>query len=328
MPVTLAQVQLNSQDDIQPGVIDEIRRSSYLLDQTPFDASVHPGGGGGSLTYGYQRVSTYGTATTRAYNAEYVAQEAQKARFTVDLKPFGGAFQIDRVLQRSAGLVDEMAFQVSQKIKALTAEWHRLFINGDEGTTATEFDGLDVALAGTDTEISATAVQDWTAVANQDTANSRLETLDEMINSLHMRPTCILTNTKGMTRMQNLARRAEYRTEAEDAFGRRAMAYDGIMIVDLGDGPDGNPIIPIETRTVATVETTGLTDIYAVHLGMDGVHGVTLADTADMVRAYLDEFDEAYRQSGAVRKGEVEMVGAVAIRHTKAAAVLRNVKVA
>lgn len=330
MAVTLAQAQLNAQDDIQAGVIDTLRRSSILLDAVTFDDAVNPSGNGGTLTYGYQRVSTFGTADTRAFNAEYAAQQAAKERITVDLKPFGGKFQIDRVLRESRGLVDEVAFQADQKIKAVVAQWHDLFINGDEATDSTEFDGLDVALAGTDTEHLAATERDWTTIATEADAFAELEVVDEWLSLMHMKPQLILGNTKALNRFKNLARRARYLTESEDAFGRKADAYDGILLVDVGEKPgDSTPIIPIETRDPDgdTTSTTGLTDLYAVHLGLEGVHGVTLADSAGLIQAYLDEFDPSYRQSGAVRTGEVEMVAALAIRHTKSAAVLRNIKV-
>ncbi len=37
MAITLAQAKLNTQDDIQAGVIDEFRKSSFILDNITFD---------------------------------------------------------------------------------------------------------------------------------------------------------------------------------------------------------------------------------------------------------------------------------------------------
>ena len=53
MAVTLQQAKLDSQDDIQKGVIDEFRKSSYILDNLTFDNAVTPGTNGATLTYGY-----------------------------------------------------------------------------------------------------------------------------------------------------------------------------------------------------------------------------------------------------------------------------------
>jgi hypothetical protein len=71
MAVTLAQAKLNTTDDIQAGVIDEFRKSSFILDNIAFDDAVTPGTNGATLTYGYTRLITQPTASFRAINSEY-----------------------------------------------------------------------------------------------------------------------------------------------------------------------------------------------------------------------------------------------------------------
>ena len=58
MPITLAEAKLNVQDDLQMGVIDEFRKSSFLFENLTFYDAVSPTGGGGTLTYGYTRLLT------------------------------------------------------------------------------------------------------------------------------------------------------------------------------------------------------------------------------------------------------------------------------
>lgn len=71
------------------------------------------------------------------------------------------------------------------------------------------------------------------------------------------------------------------------------------------------------------VGQTGLTDIYAVRFGLDGFHGVAVP--GQLVKTWLPDFSTA----GAVKTGEVEMGPvAVALKASKAAGVIRNVKVA
>lgn len=100
MAITLAEVQKNVQDDLQMGIIDEFRKSSWLLDNLTFDDVVSPTGGGSTFTYGYTRVITQPIASFRAINSEYTKSNVSKQRYTADLKVFGGAFEIDRVLYR------------------------------------------------------------------------------------------------------------------------------------------------------------------------------------------------------------------------------------
>ena len=121
MAVTLAQAKLNVQDDLQLGIIDEFAKSSFIMDNIPFDDCVSPTGGGATLTYGYTRLVTQPTAAFRSVNSEYTPNEVSKQRYTTDLKVFGGAFEIDRIIAGMGGIIDEVAWQANQKVKAASA---------------------------------------------------------------------------------------------------------------------------------------------------------------------------------------------------------------
>lgn len=131
MAVTLIEAKKNVQDALQMGVIDEFRKSNFLLNALTFDDAVSPTGGGATLTYGYTRLLTQPTAAFRAVNSEYTPQEVTKQRYTVDLKIFGGSFQIDRIIAGMGGIVSEVTLQMQQKIKAAQALFNDTVINGD-----------------------------------------------------------------------------------------------------------------------------------------------------------------------------------------------------
>ena len=57
-------------------------------------------------------------------------------------------------------------------------------------------------------------------------------------------------------------------------------------------------------------------------IAMDGLHAVSFAGVAP-VQTWLPDFST----SGAVKKGEVEMNAAIALKASKAAGVFRNIKV-
>jgi hypothetical protein len=324
--VTLAQAKLNATDDVDIQVIDEFRKSSWLLDNMAFDDVVNATGRGATLTYGYTRLVTESGSAFRAINAEYTKSEATKQRVSVDLKPFGGAFSIDRVLDAIAQGA-ETAFQMQQKIKSTRALFHDAVINGDTGVDANSFDGLDKALTGTSTEMNADVVTDWTAVNTEALAHSQIDVLDEFLELLDDDPVAIFGNKKGLAKIRAIARRAGYFTRSENAFGQSIEKYGNIALVDMGNKPaSSSPIIPVEDRTVDGEEETGLTDLYAVRLGLDAFHGLSLAGQK-LIRQWLPNFSEEAGNAGAVKDGEVEMVAAVALKRTKAAAVLRNVKV-
>jgi hypothetical protein len=322
MPVTLAQAKLNTQDDIQAGVIDEFRKSSYILETITFDDAVTPGTNGATLTYGYQRLITQPSAAFRGVNSEYTPQEVTKQRYTTELKIFGGSFEIDRVLANIGGLVDEVQLQMSQKIKAARSLFHDTVINGDSAVDANSFDGLNKAITGSSTEYNtggANHIDLSTSAAMDSNYKKCMDQLDEFLALLAEKPTALMGNSKLITKIKQVARRAGYYTQSEDAFGRKVDAYDGIPLVNLGEKPAStNPVVPIVTRDAVT----GLTDLYAAHFALDGFHAVSLSGQP-LVRIWLPDFSTA----GAVKKGEVEMVAAVALKATKAAGVFRNIKV-
>lgn len=328
MPVTLAQAKLNATDDIDVNVITEFQKQSWLLDNMVFDDVVNAAGAGGTTTYGYTRQITQATAGFRAINSEYTPQEVTKARYTVDLKPLGGSFQIDRVLHGIAAAA-ETEFQMRNKIEGSTAAFNDAIINGDVAVDANGFDGLDKALTGTDTEIGAAEVTDWTAIAaGNDSAYSALDDLDELLALLNGPASAVLGNGKALARIRAVARRANMYTADTTTFDEtpegsvRVERIGNVVLVDMGTKAGTNDdVIPVEARTVATV-AGNYTDLYAVRLGLRGFHAVSVAGIP-LLQTWMPDFST----SGAVKTGEVEL-GPVAtvLKATKAAAVLRNIR--
>lgn len=318
MAVTLSEAKKNVQDHLTMGVIDEFQKNNFLLQNMTFDDAVSPTGGGATLTYGYTRLVTQPTAAFRAVNEEYTPQEVTKQRYTVDLKIFGGTFQIDRIIAGMGGIVSEVQLQLQQKIKAAQALFNDTVINGDSATDAKAFDGLDVALTGSDTEYSpSTAIDLSTSSAIDSNYKAFLDQLDEFLMNLDGQPSAIMGNTKLIARIRGIARRAGAYTETKDDFGRQIGQYDGIPLVDLGAKAGSNdPVVPVDS-------VSGETSLYVARLALDGFHGVSMAGHPP-VRVWLPD----YSTSGAVKTGEVEMVAAVALKATKAAGVFRKIKVA
>ncbi len=333
MAVTLAESKNNALQDYDPAVIDEFRKESAVADSLIFDDVVNPAGGGATLDYGYRRLVTQATADTRALNTEYTAQNVTTSKHSVTLAVLGGSFEVDRVIAQvgptASGAVQ---LNLTQKIKAANTKFQDLVINGDIAVDANGFDGLDKALTGTSTEFRAGEVTDWRDFdTNARAEHKALDAIDEFLALLDGTPTVILGNAKALARVRAAARRAGMytRNPVDDLVGANGRpivreTYGGIVFADPGAKASTNdPIIPIETRTVATVSTTGLTDLYAYRVGLDGFHGVSTVG-GRLVQTWLPDFSAA----GAVKKGEVEFgPAAVALKATKAAAVFRNIRV-
>ena len=333
MAVTLAESKNNAVQDYDPMVIDEFRKLSALFDALVFDDVVNPVGGGATLDYGYRRQVTQRAAAFRAYNTEYTPTEITTQKYGVTLAPLGGSFQVDRVLAKlGPAQSGAVALQLREVIKATGAKFTDTVINGDISVDSNSFDGLSKALVGSSTELGSAAVTNWSDFDTDARASFKvLDALDNLLAQLDGEPTLVIGNIKAIMQLRAAARRSSMYVEepSTDLIGANGQkltqwSYGGIRFVDAGAKAGSNsPIIPVETRTVGTAQTN-LTDLYAVRIGLDGFHGVSTAG-GQVIQTWLPDFTHA----GAVKTGEVEMGPvAVALKATKAAAVLRNVKVA
>ncbi|WP_099205645.1 major capsid protein [Scatolibacter rhodanostii] len=316
MAVTLAQARLNVQDDLQVGVIDEFAKSNFLFNNLTFDDCVSPTGGGATLTYGYTRLITQPKAEFRAVNNEYSTHEVDKQRHTVDLKVFGGAFAVDRIIAGMGGIVSEVTLQMQQKIKAASALFNDTVINGDSAVEEKAFDGLEKAIAGSSTEYIPSAVIDLSTSAAVDSNYKEfLDILDEFLMGLDGTPSAIMGNLKLIAKIRACARRAGMYQTSKNNFGQQIEHYGSTPLIDLGEKPG-------ENKPVSGIDAEGTTSLYAVRFGLDGFHAVSMSGQPP-VKTWLPD----YSTSGAVKKGEVEMVAAVALKATKAAGALRQIKV-
>lgn len=316
MAITLEEAKKNVQDDLQMGVIDEFQKSNWILEHIPFDDAVSPTGGGATPSYSYTRLKTQPTAAFREINKEYTPAEVTKERRTVEIKVFGGSYEIDRVIANMGGIISEVELQQSQKIKAAQALFNDTFINGDSGTDSKAFDGLEKALAGSSTEYNKDGVIDL-STSELITQNYQyfLDMLDEFLGGLDGTPSCIMGNTKLIAKIRACARRASMYQVTKDNWGNQVESYGGIPFVDMKAKPGTND-------DVVSTGVDGNTSLYVARLAMDGLHAVSFAGTAP-VQTWLPDFNTA----GAVKKGEVEMNAALALKASKAAGVFRNIKV-
>lgn len=336
--ITLADAMKNAASDVDYAVIDETRRTSWLMDQIIFDDTATPGTGGGSLKYTYTRLTQTRGGQFRAYNTEYTATEAKRTDVTASLFPFGGAYNLDRALAHlGQARTDEMAFQTSQLIKGARTTFATQLIIGDDASNPLGFDGLDVALTGSVTEFFANAstfYADWspTTIDTVDEAVTASVLLDEFLSLLNEPPDALLGNRLVMNSVRAIAKRSGTYTMTPDALGRNIERYGPIVLQDLGTTNDdltGNTtyVVPLETRDPdgggGGGNITNLTDLYAVRFGMDALHGASVAG-----KPLVQTWDPDYTTSGAVKTGELEIGPAtMVLKTTRSCGVFRNIKV-
>lgn len=318
MPVTLADYAVATTDSVRRGIIDEFRKSSWILNNIPFDDVANPISGGGAFKHDYYRLKTQPTAATRAINSEYVAQEVEREMASAYTAIMGGAIEIDRVIAEAYGpsnIGREVNFQMSQKVKGVRTYFSELVIKGNKALDPNAFDGLDIALTGASTEYNtggtATVALDSAANIKSNWEEMRFN-LDEWLSSLDRRPDAILGNAKSILRLSQCAQYAGAYSQTKDDWGNGVAQYNGIPLIDIGEGMGSTtPIIGINA---------GKTDLYAV--GFSAVDGLTAITPrgVQFIKAILPQFDRA----GAVQKGEVELIAGIAIYTTKSCGVYRE----
>ena len=307
-------------------VIDEFRRASFLMDRLTYDNTISPGTGGSTLTYGYIQLKTPSTAGVRTINSEYTANEAKRQEKTAKAVILGGSFQVDRVIANTSGAIDEIQFQLNQKILAGRNYFHNLVINGTSassgaGYVANTFDGLKKTLTGSDTEFTS-AVDLSTSAMMDANYNAFLDELDSFLGELDGTPDILLMNNKMLTKLRSIARRAGYWAQTRDEFGRVVDTYNGIPMLDLGKYYNGSGTVDVVETSAPSTSAFGMTSIYAVCLGLDAFHGITVTGD-NIVHTYLPDLTAP----GAVKTGEVEMIAGVVLKNTRKAGVLTGIAV-
>lgn len=338
MAITLADAARNTQDDYDATVIDEFRKSSYLFDRLTFDDSVSPNGGGATLTYSYRRLTTQRSAAFRKIGQEYQPEQVATQKYSVDLKPLGGSFTLDRVIARlGPAASNEVTLQMQQLIKATRARFADEVINGDDAVDEDGFDGLDKALTGSTTEYDpldhgvTAGYVDLTAVDTKAEALAAIRMINAWLGTLDGRPDALFGSTELISYMTVLAAWVDQLGDRRDDFGQPIAQFRGIDLVDLGEKAGSNtPVIGTYSADAdgggggGTI--TGLSDLYAVRFGLDAFHAVSV--NGPIVSTWLPKWgpDDG---AGANKSGEAELGPAAAVlKATKGAGVFRKFKAA
>lgn len=313
MAFTLANARELSNDKLTGFVIDEFRKSA-LADKLVWDNNAKSNGA--SFNYVYNRVSTLPTAAPRLVNGDYTAQNPLTEAITATLGILGGKFELDRALvANEREVVDLVQFHVAQKTKATLAEFHNQFINGDAGKNTGEFDGLDIFFGGGG---SGQVINTGVALDDStDITNNWRTLLDQMRTArsmMDMAPTVWLMNQAMYAVWQAVMDRAGINVLSKAEYGYEVAQWGPSLVMALGDIPaTSDPIIPI---------SAGLTSIYGIYIGLDGVHGIA-PDSGNLVKTYLPNFSHA----DAVQEGAVEMVAGIAVKSIKSVVRIDNIDI-
>lgn len=327
----LLDIQARVQNNTNNYITERILRASPLMQLLNWDTSR-------DLTKVYTRRQIARVGQLRAVNTDYAPKFAGgETQVTTNLAILGDAYEWDRVL----GAVDPA--QVEEQVQAMAPgignRFADLMINGNRGTNALEFDGLD-AIA---TAIGGNAVQTGLDLTVTDASVNNLafrkntakliKAVRQMV-ALGLRPV-IIGNTDVQGAVDLAAGILPATRTVSDYFGVTTInTIAGAALVDAGMANvygtpttvNGRQVYPVTQEEVIPSDTTTgiVTDIYVVGMGPGGVSGITLDgfDARSPVR-----FQTARTDAGAVRRAEVEIVAGIQVLDERAVIKFSDAKV-
>ena len=216
MALTLAEGAKLSNDVLLEGVIETVINDSPVLLRLPFIEIV-----GNGLTYNRENVAA--TAAFYAVNDGWAEDTPTFTQITTALSILGGDADVDNYLARTRNNVQDLeAAVVALKAKAVQQKFDDTFINGDTGSDANAFDGLDVLCASGQTVSMGT-----------NGAALTLDKFDETIDAVRGgKPDMLLMSRRTRRELTALSRASGSGVleQDRDEFGRMVMFYDGVPV--------------------------------------------------------------------------------------------------
>ena len=251
MALTLAEGAKLSNDVLLEGVIETVINDSPVLQRLPFIEIV-----GNGLTY--NRENAAASADFYAVGDAWSEDTPTFTQVTATLKILGGDADVDNYLARTRNNVQDLeAAVVALKAKAVQQAFDDTFVNGDTGSDANAFDGLDVLCASGQTVSMGT-----------NGATLTLARLDEAIDKVRGgKPDLLLMSRRTRRSLTALSRAtgSGIVEQDRDEFGRMVQFYDGIAI-------GVNDYIS-DAQTVGT--SSDCSTIFALQLGEGAIAGLT-----------------------------------------------------
>lgn len=263
MAFTLSDAAKLTQDMLLRGVIETMITESAVLRYLPFMTVA-----GSAVDYNQEL--TLAAAPWHAVNDAWTQSEVTVQRKTASLKILGGDADVDTFLQQTYANKNDIRAVVTQsKAKSVAYGFNNCFFYGDSGAVdPNQFDGL-----ATQAGVPVLGFQNVDATHRAFTAGANgllldLPTMDALIDQVKPgRPDVLFMSKRSRRKLSALRRSSGNLLEVGvDAFGRRAMMYDGIPIEVDENIPD-----------TEAQGTSGLvcSSIYAVQFGAQtGVCGL------------------------------------------------------
>jgi HK97 family phage major capsid protein len=250
MAMTKTEAAKLTNDVLVRGVIETIVSDSSILQVLPFEDVT-----GTAITYNRENAAP--TVDWYTVGDTWTESTPTFTQVTTGLRILGGDADVDNFLQQTYRNPNDLEAEViSLKAKAVAYEFSQTFYDGDEAANAKQFNGL-FNLVDSSMDM---------AIATNGGALT-LDKLDELIDLIKPgRPDALCMAKRTRRKLSSLRRASGNLLETDvDAFGRRALYYDGIPILV-------DDFIPTDEEQ----GTSGAvcSSIYAVKFGRQGLMGL------------------------------------------------------
>ncbi len=294
MAATLLEVAQTSESDLQRGIIKRIIETSPLMTKIPFDEKP-------SMRHHFGIEGKLPASGFRGLNEGFTADDAPDQTGLIQLKQFGGSFDLDDELMdiQNFELDQEVTKQTKKKLRSMALNWKKFFINGDVTSDPKEFDGIRrlnqiTKDAGFDTQVDFAGETDGKAITS---AADVIDFFNNMINQCIGVPDFFITNRTVGALIDSVLVVAA----ANNVLATK-WSYD---IMEIAQGMFATPLrvrvgmwegIPVffadedaaEVPIIAFDETQGASDvttsIYAVKTGEDFVFGLQKRAQGPIIR--------------------------------------------
>lgn len=281
------------------GIVEVFAKTNPVLERLPF---INIAGS----AYKYNQEQTLPGVAFRDFNGSFAESTGVVNPVVESLTLLGGDsdFDVAQIAMQTGDNNTRAAYD-GMKAKSLSMEWVKTFLHGSTTDNPLSFDGLRKRLTGN---------QVLEAGANG--GDLTLDMLDELIDAVRDVPSVLLMNRTLRRKVNSLIRASGAAIETvSDSFGRQVQAYAGIPIGTIDRDQSDGEIMAFDETQGTNDETSS---IYAVVMGIDGVHGI---QTQPMTVRDLGELPTkpSYRT-------RIEFYSGIAVKHGRAAARLKGIK--
>ncbi len=253
MAMTLIEFAKTTQDPLQRGVVKTFAESSPFFEFLPWVDIP-----GNSWTYN-EETSLPGVAF-RALNAAYDESVGVISPKTEKIKILGGDADTDIMFRKwgEAAVLDRRAYDLEAKSRAMARYFDKIMIDGDEGATPTQFDGLNVRCASSQ-HIHADA---GTGSAGANLTENLIHCLCDAVEG---GPNLLIMGKKVYRNLAYLFKGSSILAfGSEDMFGHRPAFFNGIRIGVLDKDNSGNEILAMDETEGSSSGVCG--SMYALRL--------------------------------------------------------------